>query len=149
MLSKQVEDSLRASQEHLRDALAFAARTEKPYVSKHIASFLADIDNLIDAYDIIENMTIQHYKPGEGFYKWHTENTGYSYNLNRHLVFMTYLNDVENGGTEFYHFPDLKIQARKGLTLIWPAGWTHTHKGVISNVDEKYIITGWYSFYDK
>ena len=39
MLSKQVEDSLRASQEHLRDALAFAARTEKPYVSKHIASF--------------------------------------------------------------------------------------------------------------
>ena len=56
MLSKQVEDSLRASQEHLRDALAFAARTEKPFVSKHIASFLADIDNLIDAYDIIEKM---------------------------------------------------------------------------------------------
>ena len=56
MLSKQVEDSLRASQEHLRDALAFASRTEKPYVSKHIASFLADIDNLIDAYDIIEKM---------------------------------------------------------------------------------------------
>tara|TARA_B100000131_G_scaffold261519_1_gene257669 strand:- start:5001 stop:5201 length:201 start_codon:yes stop_codon:yes gene_type:complete len=56
MLSKQVEDSLRASQEHLRDALAFAARTEKPYVSKHIASFLADIDHLIDAYDIIEKM---------------------------------------------------------------------------------------------
>ena len=103
----------------------------------------------VGTYDIIENMTIQHYKPGEGFYKWHTENTGYSYNLNRHLVFMTYLNDVENGGTEFYHFPDLKIQARKGLTLIWPAGWTHTHKGVISDVDEKYIITGWYSFYDK
>ena len=105
--------------------------------------------DFVNTYDIIENMTIQHYKPGEGFYKWHTENTGYSYNLNRHLVFMTYLNDVENGGTEFYHFPDLKIQARKGLTLIWPAGWTHTHKGVISDVDEKYIITGWYSFYDK
>ena len=105
--------------------------------------------DFVNTYDIVENMTIQHYKPGEGFYKWHTENTGYSYNLNRHLVFMTYLNDVENGGTEFYHFPDLKIQARKGLTLIWPAGWTHTHKGVISDVDEKYIITGWYSFYDK
>ena len=56
MLSKQVEESLRASQEHLRDALAFSARGEKPYVSKHIASFLADIDNLIDAYDIIEKM---------------------------------------------------------------------------------------------
>ena len=105
--------------------------------------------DFVKTYDIIENMIIQHYKPGEGFYKWHMEQNGYSDVVYRHLVFMTYLNDVENGGTEFYHFPDLKIQARKGLTLIWPAGWTHTHKGVISNVDEKYIITGWYSFYDK
>ena len=56
MLTQQVEDSLRAAQEHLRDALAFAARSEKPYVSKHIASFLADIDNLVDAQDIIEKM---------------------------------------------------------------------------------------------
>ena len=105
--------------------------------------------DFVKTYDIIENMIIQHYKPGEGFYKWHMEQNGYANTVYRHLVFMTYLNDVENGGTEFYHFPDLKIQARKGLTLIWPAGWTHTHKGVISNVDEKYIITGWYSFYDK
>ena len=105
--------------------------------------------DFVKTYDIIENMIIQHYKPGEGFYKWHMEQNGYAHTVYRHLVFMTYLNDVENGGTEFYYFPDLKIQARKGLTLIWPAGWTHTHKGVISNVDEKYIITGWYSFYDK
>ena len=56
MLTTQVEDSLRAAQEHLRDALAFAARGEKPYVAKHIATFLADIDNLIDAQDIIERM---------------------------------------------------------------------------------------------
>ena len=56
MLTRQVEDSLRAAQEHLRDALAFAARGEKPYVAKHIANFLADVDNLIDAQDLIENM---------------------------------------------------------------------------------------------
>ncbi len=100
-------------------------------------------------YKIVEDMSIQHYKPGEGFYRWHMENTGHGFTINRHLVFMTYLNDVENAGTEFLYFPDLKIQARKGLTLIWPAGWTHTHRGVVSDVDEKYIITGWYSFYDK
>ena len=56
MLTRQVEGSLRAAQEHLRDALAFAARGEKPYVAKHIANFLADIDNLVDAQDLIENM---------------------------------------------------------------------------------------------
>ena len=37
------------------------------------------------------------------------------------------------------------INAKKGLTLIWPAYWTHTHKGQISNKNEKYIATGWYS----
>jgi len=56
MLTRQVEESLRAAQEHIRDALAFAARGERPYVAKHIAGFLADIDNLVDAQDLIENM---------------------------------------------------------------------------------------------
>ena len=55
-LSRPVEESLRASQEHLRDALAFAARGEKPYVAKHIADILASIDNIIDSQDIIERM---------------------------------------------------------------------------------------------
>ena len=61
-LSKQVEDSLRASQEYLRDALSFSARTERPYVSKHIADMLAQIDNLCDVIpllDKLENMDLQ------------------------------------------------------------------------------------------
>ena len=58
-LSKPVEESLRASQEHLRDALAFAARGEKSYVAKHIANFLADIDNLIDAQEMMEKFRDQ------------------------------------------------------------------------------------------
>tara|TARA_Y100001938_G_scaffold107949_1_gene147494 strand:- start:307 stop:513 length:207 start_codon:yes stop_codon:yes gene_type:complete len=58
-LSKQVEDSLREAQEDLRNALAFAARSEKPFISKHIAVFLADIDNLIDANDMMDNLRKQ------------------------------------------------------------------------------------------
>ena len=58
-LSKPVEESLRAAQEHLRDALAFAARGEKSFVAKHIANFLADIDNLIDAQEMMEKFRYQ------------------------------------------------------------------------------------------
>jgi len=58
-LSKPVEESLRSSQEHLKDALAFAARSEKPFISKHIASFLADIENLIDAQEMMESIRNQ------------------------------------------------------------------------------------------
>ena len=39
-LSTQVEDSLREAQSNLRNALSFASRSEKPYVSKHIADML-------------------------------------------------------------------------------------------------------------
>ena len=58
-LTKPVEESLRAAQEHLRDALAFAARGEKSFVAKHIANFLADIDNLIDAQEMMEKFRDQ------------------------------------------------------------------------------------------
>ena len=55
-LSEQVELSLRDAQEDLRNALAFAARNEKPYVSKHIADILAGIDNIVDAAHIVERL---------------------------------------------------------------------------------------------
>tara|TARA_B100001113_G_C20871345_1_gene518483 strand:+ start:91 stop:288 length:198 start_codon:yes stop_codon:yes gene_type:complete len=53
-LTKTVEESLRDAQEDLRNALAFAARSEKAYVAKHIANVLANIDNIIDSTKIIE-----------------------------------------------------------------------------------------------
>ena len=55
-LSQQVEYSLREAQEALRNSLAFSARNEKPYVSKHIADMLANIENLVDAIDIVEKL---------------------------------------------------------------------------------------------
>ena len=55
-LSNHVEDSLRESQECLRNALAFSARNEKPYISKHIADMLMTIDSLIDMEDMIEKI---------------------------------------------------------------------------------------------
>ena len=57
---------------------------------------------------------------------------------------MTYLNDVPNGGTEF-KYQGIKSPAKKGLTIIWPSDWMHTHRGIIDEENEKYIITGWYN----
>jgi hypothetical protein len=69
--------------------------------------------------------------------------------LDRHLVFMTYLNDIEDHGeTEFYH-QMLKIKPEKGLTLIWPADWTFTHRGNPSPSEQKYIVTGWFNYINK
>jgi hypothetical protein len=53
---------------------------------------------------------------------------------------------VPDGGTEFYH-QKLTVEAQKGKTLMWPADWTFTHRGVVSNTSDKYIITGWFSYF--
>ena len=45
-LSKQVETSLDEAVASLRNALAFAARNEEPYISKHIADIMFQIENL-------------------------------------------------------------------------------------------------------
>ena len=53
-LTPQVETSLRDAQSNLRNALSYSARTEKPYVSKHIADMMAQIDAIIDVQSLIE-----------------------------------------------------------------------------------------------
>ena len=55
-LSETVKSSLRDAQENLRNALAFSARQEKPFVSKNIADMLTQIENVNDASDMIDKM---------------------------------------------------------------------------------------------
>lgn len=97
----------------------------------------------LDKFNVLTNYNIQHYKPNQGFKIWHHERNT-SINANRVLVFMTYLNNTD-GGTEF-KYQKLTTPCKKGLTLIWPTDWTHTHRGQISKKQEKYIVTGWYDY---
>lgn len=96
---------------------------------------------------IVEDLNIQKYpKQTGGYHGWHSERQG---NNTRHLVWMTYLNDIEEGGETEFYYQKLKVKPRKGLTLIWPVDWTHTHKGHIAPNEEKMIITGWFSFLEQ
>ena len=98
----------------------------------------------------IGSFNIQRYKSGQHFQKIHTERSGLT-SLHRVFAWMTYLNDVDikDGGSTFFSHYGLEIQPRKGLTLIWPAEWTHAHKGNLLKADNKYIITGWMHFPNK
>lgn len=101
-------------------------------------------------WGITEVVNVQYYKPTAGYHAWHTERCNHiPPSSTRHLVFMTYLNDVTDGGeTEFYH-QKIKIKPEKGKTVIWPADWTYTHRGIASPTQEKYIVTGWFNFCDR
>ena len=96
------------------------------------------------SYGITEVTNLQKYEPGEGYKAWHCERSGISQQT-RCLAFMTYLNDVPEGGTEFM-YQKITSPAKKGLTMIWPSDWTHTHRGQISQTHKKYILTGWLNY---
>ncbi len=89
---------------------------------------------------------IQRYDPGKSYSEIHCENNGQTLYQTRHLVYMTYLNDITNGGGTEFPYQNLTTPPEKGLTLVWPAGWTHQHRGIVSNKETKYIITGWCCF---
>lgn len=99
------------------------------------------------AFSDFESGNIQHYAPGGGYFEWHTERTTnvapFSW---RHLVFMTFLNDVTDGGETEFYYQKVKVKPEKGLTLIWGSDWTFTHRGIPSLSQDKYIATGWMSF---
>ncbi len=103
--------------------------------------FIKDISQKYE----IGRFNLQRYTPGQHFRKIHTERSGIG-TLQRVFAFMTYLNNVQEGGSTYFSHYDLEIQPRKGLTLIWPAEWTHAHRGNVLKAGSKYIITGWIDF---
>ena len=107
----------------------------------HEWPFLEDLAQKLE----IGSFNLQKYNPGQHFKKIHTERSSID-SSHRVFAFMTYLNDPKEGGSTYFNHYDLEIQPRKGLTLIWPAEWTHAHKGNILKSGKKYIITGWINF---
>jgi prolyl 4-hydroxylase len=95
----------------------------------------------------VGSFNIQRYRSGQHFQKIHTERDGIG-SLHRVLAWMTYLNDVAHdaGGATYFEHYDLAVQPKKGLTLIWPAEWTHAHRGELLKSGSKYVITGWIHF---
>jgi hypothetical protein len=106
--------------------------------------------NAGDPWTLLEGINIQKYKPTGGFHNWHSERGLCVHPIvSRHLVFMTYLNDVEDEGETEFYYQKLKVKPEKGLTLIWPTDWTFTHRGVASKTQTKYITTGWFNLVEK
>ncbi|MDE3271536.1 2OG-Fe(II) oxygenase [Pseudoalteromonas sp. SSM20] len=92
----------------------------------------------------------QKYTAGEGGYPyWHSEvypQKGHNDSLHRILLFMFYLNDVEEGGETEFYYQNKKIKPKQGSMVIAPAYFTHTHRGCIPVSNDKYIVTSWVLF---
>ena len=104
---------------------------------------------ILDGADPVSSWTckIQKTKSGGGYHVWHSENGSFLYR-DRVLTWMIYLNDVPmecGGATDFFH-QEISFQPKKGTVVLWPAAYTHVHRGAFLTGDtSKYIATGWFS----
>lgn len=123
-----------------------AVRSIKKCITNHNSKYHVSTGNrnLIE-YTRDSDLKIQVSYPGGGFCNWHTEQgnrEGYS---NRFMVWMIYLNTVNDGGkTEFRFFDSVKPVA--GTLVYWPASYTHEHRAAPDLNEEKWIATGWFKY---
>jgi len=118
-------------------------------VGNQLAKFIKRYDQeqpqlrILSRWSLYQGYSIQKYETEDDGYKdWHAEAGSSGPPSNRILAWMFYLNNAKSG-TEFMNYPT--VRAKRGRCVIWPAGWTHVHRGA-PNKGLKYIVTGWITF---
>ena len=79
---------------------------------------------------------------GGGFHNWHYENTGLQVSA-RKLVIQLYLNTIDEGGETEFLYINKRVKSKQGTLIIFPAAFTHTHRGNPPIGQDKYILTTW------
>ena len=91
----------------------------------------------------LQNFKFKEFIPGNYYNKFHSEQ---SFNEPRILSILVYLSN-HKCGTEFYN--GKVIQSVKGRALIFPAFWTHTHKGQPCPENKyRYILSAYVNLID-
>jgi hypothetical protein len=101
-------------------------------------------------FDILSSFTLvgwwlkaQLTRKGEGYHAWHFESSSF-FHAKRVLAWSIYLNDdYEGGELEFLYF-GRRVKLGQGDIVIFPAAFTHTHRGNMVLAGEKLLLTGWY-----
>lgn len=55
-LSESVEESLKEAEASLRNALAYAARQEKPFIAREISEMICRIDTLVKTDQLLDKL---------------------------------------------------------------------------------------------
>jgi hypothetical protein len=108
------------------------------------------LQRYVAEFDILQSFTLvgwwlkaQLTRKGEGYHAWHFESSSF-FTGKRVLAWSIYLNDDYQGGElEFLYFGK-RIKLGEGDIVIFPAAFTHTHRGGMVTGGEKLLLTGWY-----
>lgn len=92
---------------------------------------------------------MQRTSAGGGYHVWHGEQ-GSGESARRVLTYMLYLNSMppEDGAETEFLYQRKRISPTENTMVLWPAAYTHAHRGnPVLGDKAKYIVTGWF-YYD-
>lgn len=124
---------------------------EKSTIEIFLSGLQECFNDYVHEYDILQeynlrctSLKMQKTDPGAGYHIWHAEQ-GPDSDASRCLVYIAYLNDIEDAGETEFLYQKLRVAPRENSMVIWPAAFTHTHRGnVVHGNKSKYIVTGWF-----
>lgn len=104
--------------------------------------YLKEFSTLINMEMQGSGLKMKKIKPGGGFHNWHYESIGER--SPRKVVVQLYLNDIDEAGETEFLYQNKRISPKQGRVLLWPADWTHSHRGNPPiGMEDKYILTTW------
>lgn len=147
-----VDDTSYSFRQHSFDLSVHASILSMSVVTA-INLFWACYREYVNKYGILDTIArtdvldakLQKTSPQEGYHVWHCEKGDFMYSR-RVMAFMYYLNDIEEGGETEFLYQSLRVKPTEGTLLIWPASYTHTHRGNPPLKEDKYVMTGWVEF---
>ena len=106
--------------------------------------YITEYPNLGSGYHLSNrSLKIQKTPPHGGYHIWHHEHS--FDDLARVLVWTLYLNDIPEGeGETEFLYQGIKVNPKKGRVCLFPAAYTHLHRGNPPYSCDKYIATGWF-----
>ena len=107
------------------------------------------MDEYLQAFEVLgqrkfllHDIKLKQIPAGGGFHAWHYE-TGALEVTARQFVVQLYLNDDFDGGETEFLYQQRREEAVAGDVIIFPASFTHTHRGNPPLGGTKYIATSW------
>jgi hypothetical protein len=110
----------------------------KPCIDDYVQRFSVLDSSKFLVYDV----KLKKVPSGGGFHSWHYEN-GSMISASRMFVIQLYLNDGFEGGETEFLYQNLREEAVAGDVVIFPAGYTHVHRGNPPIGGTKYTVTSW------
>ena len=106
-----------------------------------------DILTELMVHKVSPYVRVQKTEPCQGYHMWHSDN-GNLFTCRRLIVASLFLNTVEEGGETEFLYQSTRIPPIEGTLVLFPAGWTHPHRGNPPLSGTKYLLTTWLEYVD-